>query len=176
MKLIPVLSFVIPHPAPYVGADAQDAADALDARIEAGELRGYDQLGLLERIGFTSTTAIVALVMASVALGPANALRLALADLRVIALGVVGPFSTARAALDAALAHLQGLGGWSTAARLTSVMLAGQVLSIANVQFLLRDRTSARSKSMAKAAAVLLLVMLPVMVMWLLACVVWLFR
>ena len=131
---------------------------------------------MLERIGFVSTTVLVAAVMALVALGPFEAPRLALADLQALARGVVGPFSSARVTLDGALAHLHAEGAVSTAARFTSVILAGQVFAVQNLQFLRRDQSSTRAKRASKLAFVLMLAMFAIALAWLLACLVWLVR
>ncbi|MEI9885798.1 MAG: hypothetical protein WDN08_04720 [Rhizomicrobium sp.] len=176
VKLFPLGSYVAPYPPTYPGVDTTGAEQALGARVEAGELRGYDELGPPERIVYTSLTTVVALAIAVVALGPLEGPRLALADLGTVVRGIVGPFSTASAALSAALARLHTQGVASTAARYTAVMLACQVFTVQNLQFLSRDRTSENAKRATKIAALFFVLTIPVALMWLLACVVWVFR
>lgn len=176
LHLAPFTSHVVPHPSP--AADAPDVpADDVDraraaARVAAGEARRYDALSLPARAGFALLSLAVGFVIASVALGPGAALAAARDDLGRIALGLFGPFSTAREALARAEGVLQAGGALHLARRLTGTMLAAHALTFwPNLLYLARTRKDAHGK----VAIAFLLGNMLVVAVWLVAILGWLF-
>jgi hypothetical protein len=168
LRLVPMQSWI-----KAVGQGVYQPADHVEPPLRPGRVAWREASRARRVLAFVVAPRLVVFTVAAIGLGLARAGEALARGVAQLVTGAIGPFSTARAILDAGVDILAREGAWVVVAIALAKWVAFSVLTLPGDLAGAMDASEAQGRSIAKVRVALMLLFFAIAASWLLALVAW---